>query len=1544
MLKKNKKLLALLVSVSVLTTSVVLPSERAFALGDMIGSILNDSSDTKVDKTKSDEAKVKSETKSKDNNIKEENSEDKVLKDKSDKDKTDVNKDDASKGVTDKDKLEGNSETASKDEVNSEKDVNDDIKSKDDSDNKNKNKQDNKNTDKEVNENKVNEKNKEDADKNQENIEKDKEDINKDQENSNNEKENIINEKENIEEKVEDSTEAKSVISIEDALKVKKGEEATVEGVVSFNDRNKTLYIQDETGGIAISNYKTEIKFNEIKKGDKVKVTGEKGDFHKLVQLKVSKIEVVEKNVDLEPETASIEELNSGKYESKYIRIENAVVDMVVNGVRKDYKLKQGDKTLDVFFMPSGVDIKKGDTVNVEGTIGVYNKTIQIYGGSCTFDKIGEFVKLNIKHDVINQADINNDFKIDAEVTGTEVSCVELNYKVTGTEEFKKLEMTKGEGNKYSVTLGKENLDLKGLEYYISAKDKNGESNTDTYSVRVTNGIAPEIYNINPAENSRVKEEEFSTIKASIKSDKEIKTESIKVYLDNNDVTSKSKITKESIEYTPSEKLKYGSHIVKVEVKDSVGNLTSKEWTFRVFKDGDFRHLFGQLHAHTNISDGKGSLDEAYKWVEKNGADYYAVTDHSNWFDNDTAANLADGSASKEWVEAHKIADKYNKDENFTAIYGYEMTWSGSTGGWGHINTFNTPGFETRTNRAMDLPNYYKTIQTQPQSISQLNHPGKTFGDFADFGFYSEGADKYVNLIEVGNGEGPIRGSGYFPSYEYYTRALDKGWHVAPTNSQDNHKGNWFTSNNARTIVLADDNSRDSIYDALREKRVYASEDTDMTIDYTVNDEVMGSCLGNVDKLNFKINAKDPTDKIKKVSIIANGGVEVDSKTFNSNEVNWEFSLDPEYSYYYVKVVQEDKDISVTSPVWVGDALNVGLSNAKVDTDMTLPGENVEFNVGFFNNGENEVKDVKFEFFKNKINDANKIGEKVIEKIESTKTENVKFNWKAQKEGEYTLYARATVKLEKGEKSFTTSAKVKVVDPEKVQKILVDGYHSNQYITGDYAGKYTAFKNLLTEKDGLTIINKDKITDKTLKDVKVLVLTNPQSKDDDTSGFKASKFDDSEIQAIKRYVEKGGNIILSTRADYKDGKGEYSNGSQMNSVLEAIGTKLRINDDEVIDEKNNGGQPYRLYLTNYDSPNYNLIDGIKNGKDQYSFYNGASIVLAKGANSDGVDFLVKGFETTETKDADNDGDNVPVTKGSVNTLGVEQLSNGAKIAVSGNTFFSDFEIDGTNGEKYSNIKITNNIVDWMMPGKEIKSVKLGDIRKDSDNDGKPDLYGQKVTVEGYVTSQSEAVEPKNSFFEVVYVSDETGGACVFGVSGTKLKVGQKVRITGVVDAYQGELEISLADRDNGPASGDIEAKNVKLIDENIVDIKPIKLSTKDSMLPSNGGKLVKVKGKVVRMDNQNLYIDDGTGVSRIYVEGYIWDGVNKEKSLGKWNHNIKVGDEVTAIGLASWDPEGARLRVRNTGEIKLASDDNSIEENVISKHWENKDWTRKRVN
>lgn len=1309
-----------------------------------------------------------------------------------------------------------------------------------------------------------------------------------------------------------------AAITIVEARTLDVGEEATVSGVVSFNDRSKTLHIQDSTGGIAI--YDSKGSFKTIKAGDEVQVTGTKKVSNGLVQLIPSNIEVTGYKGIPEPKLLTIDELNKGDYASQYVRIENAIIAADSKGINGT--LTQGANKLVVYYISNIDKNLLGSTVNVEGTMGIYNGINQIYGSSCTVTKAEDVTKdFVIEHTPTEKASIQTDLLINAKITENTAESVKLSYRTIGSTDFTTVDMIAGTDNNYSCTILKDKLSLAGIEYYITVKNSKIETKSKTYNVAITNEDieGPVISNLIPAENSIIKVEAIPQISALIQDATGINLSLIKIYFDGIEVTSASNITSLSplnaeIKYTPAGELKDGIHKVKIVVSDIAGNNTTKEWSFR---KGEFKlkHLFGQLHSHTNISDGTGSLNDAYQWAKDNGADYFAVTDHSNWFDNDTKANIADGSISTEWVQAHKTADEFNKPGEFTAIYGYEMTWSGSTGGWGHINTFNTPGFETRSNSKMDLQNYYKTLQTQPEGVSQLNHPGTTFGDFADFGYYNKETDKYVNLVEVGNGEGPIRGTGYFPSYDYYTRALDKGWHVAPTNNQDNHKGKWFTANTGRTIILAEDNTRDSIYDAIRNKRVYASEDTDMTINFTANGEVMGSFLPSTDKLDLAINANDPetNDTIKKISIIANGGVEVTSKKFDTASVDWNFTLDPEYSYYYVKVVEADGDIAVTAPVWVGDSLSVGVQDMKASSEVTMQGENVPISLGVYNNGSADTGNVNVEFYLNEISEANKICATSIEKVKSGGTEKASFNWKAQNPGDYKIFAKVTIDINGKEKVLTTSTKVLVANPSEANKVVIDGAHYNQYISGNYAGKYLALQGLLQKNNNsVVVLNKDIITDETLKGVKLLILTTPQSTEKTSSGLHASKFESSEIEAIKKYVNNGGNLIVSTLADYGDGTGDYSKGKQLNPILEAIGSELRVNDDEVIDNTTNGGQNYRLSLNKYSSQLYNLTNGVKDNDDLYSFYSGASIILADGATGENVDFLVKAHETTTTLDSDKQKDNIPVETGKVSVLAAEKLKSGGKVVVSGSIFFSDFEIDSTNGDKYTNKKIVQNIANWMLPEKDIETVKIADLKADNNNDGILDLKGKKYTIEGYVTSQSEAVTPKNAFFEVVYVQDETGGTCVFGISNTKLEVGQKVRITGKVDEYQGEFELQISDEDN----------DLKVLDGDTNVITPQNISTHDSMLKVNGGKLVQVQGNVVKMDSSNLYLDDGTGVSRVYVEGYIWDGINSDMK-GKWDSTIKIGSTVSAIGIASMDPEGGRLRVRNTSEIKVVTDNSN---------------------
>ncbi|MGL5530400.1 MAG: Ig-like domain-containing protein, partial [Culicoidibacterales bacterium] len=309
------------------------------------------------------------------------------------------------------------------------------------------------------------------------------------------------------------------------------------------------------------------------------------------------------------------------------------------------------------------------------------------------------------------------------------VRSVEAFWREDGSETFTSAKMTSVDGE-YTVSLPTQNA-LTTIEYYLIASDGVNEAKTETFSVEVdqTDVQGPVITSVTPKNKANLGETTTTNITVNFSDDSAVNFAELSV---NGEVieSSLSETTVEAVDVTIAEE-----NTATVTLRDEHGNETTYEWTFKA-SISTLEHYYGQIHAHSNLSDGYGTPEEAYTYAnEVANLDFFALTDHSNWFDNDTQASLADGSASSEWQTGLAEADKANVPGEYTAIYGYEMTWSGSTGGYGHINTFNTPGFETRTNKALNLPTDYDAIAEYGDSVSQLNHPGKTFGDFVDLGY-----------------------------------------------------------------------------------------------------------------------------------------------------------------------------------------------------------------------------------------------------------------------------------------------------------------------------------------------------------------------------------------------------------------------------------------------------------------------------------------------------------------------------------------------------------------------------------------------------------------------------------------------------------------------------------------------------------------------------------------------------------------------------------------------------------------------------------------
>ena len=980
--------------------------------------------------------------------------------------------------------------------------------------------------------------------------------------------------------------------------------------------------------------------------------------------------------------------------------------------------------------------------------------------------------------------------------------------------------------------------------------------------------------------------------------------------------------------------------------EEQIGEVCTFTYQAPVTLDG-YQLYFGQLHAHTNISDGAGSVTEAFQHASQvENLDFLAVTDHSNSFDNESDSRVDLGAdltnVSDEWKQGHEAAAAVT-GKDFVGLYGFEMTWSD---GFGHINTFNTPGFESRSNSEFGnksgategYQNYYDKLVAVEDSLSQFNHPGTTFGDFQDFAFYDPQVDQRITLIEVGNGEGAIGSSGYFPSYEYYTRALDKGWHVAPTNNQDNHKGNWGDSNTARSVVLASGLTEAGIYDAIRNYRVYATEDNDLSILYALNGNAMGSILSKQENgVTLTAQITDPTDTADmKVEVIVNGGLVIGTQTVTGGSGTVTFHFDSnEYSYYYLRITQADQNIAVTAPVWTGESVNAGIAATECDTALVVKGEEVTLSSELYNNAGSDmtVQSVVFSVDGETIYtaDISTIGTNGV--IPSGGTATVSFPHAFASAGKTTVDVAMTATIGGTEHTFTSVLQLTVTDESLVTRILVDGTHYNDYVTGYYSGNMGNFTQLAADMNAQVTIQQpgDPITAEDLEGVALLVISAPiKYAQNGVEATAENRFSEAFIDVVEAYVQGGGTVIVCGLADYQDSNtpgtnNEYTTYTQINNLLEGIGSTMTVNDDELIDQDENGGQAYRLYFDdfNYDSTDAAVqaaLAGLEGSGKVYSSYSGCSVSVGEG------EAIVFGHDTTysinskdpaqghskpvQSASAAYSEDTAVVPKGEVVSLATEAVGQG-RVYVGGTVWLSDFEV--ANGESndygdasYANKTILENLLSGLLVEQEISTIAQARANT---------TVGTVFTVEGTVTAGN--VEP-NAFYDTIYIQDATGGINIYPVATTDgtFQVGQRVRVTGSWDQYQGDTELRCI--------------RIERIDAAVNPIQPAELSIDQAGdYAANGGRLAKVSGTVQSVIKEgeaisSVTLTDGTNDFRLLFNNYI--GYSDESSPDITTF-VEEGAEISAVGVIYRDPEGVCLRVRDLSEVERVEDEPSEPEN-----------------
>lgn len=1110
--------------------------------------------------------------------------------------------------------------------------------------------------------------------------------------------------------------------------------------------------------------------------------------------------------------------------------------------------------------------------------------------------------------------------------------------------------LTEGENGVYTVPGNLVTGD--SITITVSGTDTQGKAISGSKEVEVKD--EPVITDVSPAQGTETGTDKRPTITAKVENAGVEPTVTMTV----NGQTVNAKYENGRVTYTPAADLTDGRVTVEVTVKRDDDKVGTKTWSFTV-GEAQFAAYFGQLHSHTaEYSDGSGTLDEALNYVEdipeNDNVDFVAFTDHSNYFDSTSAPNpeealydkskMTSESASK-WAAYNNAIDNFNASSpDRIALAGYEMTWSG---GPGHINTFNTPGIVSRNNSTLNnktgdagLKAYYNLLieagNEGVTSINQLNHPGTTFGNFSDFAYYTPALDNYVQLVEVGNGEGQIGAGGYYPSYEQYIMALDKGWHVAPTNNQDNHKGSWGNANDARNVIYADSLTEDGLFDAIRERRLYATEDKNLEISYTLDGHMMGSQLGTEDvgeNVDIAVTVYDPdyNDAISKVEVVVNSGRV--AHTWDSIPASGELSctIPAAYSYYFIRVTQMDGNLAVTAPVWVGEVLKLGIDSVTSDTANPVTGEELTITASLFNSETTAAtaKSVVFSVDGEVKYTAKGVG------IDPNTRVGVPFKFTPDSARLQTVSVEATIEQGGKEYTFTGSIQIDVQDRSKLVYIGIDASHYNEYVNGNYKDSMGNFSSLAMQNGVRTVqLNTSEeliaACENESGKYKAIILTAPSRRDGSALRDPYATYSDAEIAAIKAFNSAGGAIVITGWGDnyesYKSFEAEDHMAAQQNKLLAALGSSLRVSDDEIKDNTYNGGQPQRLYLSsyNFESP---LLEGVEydanNPHDNkytelFSHYGGASIHIVDASGyptttvPGTVTPVVYGFETTYSSDDDKDGlggNSIPkyAFDGADRLLvmATEKLDGKGLIVVSGAAFLSNFEVqmkadevDSGAEKNYSNYKICENLVKYLNPdGLAISTIKQVQDEKNE---------GVRFTIEGVVTSNASGYDKNTAFFDCIYVQDGTAGINVFPVAGS-YKLGDKVRITGHTSSYQGERQLS------------ISLGSIEKIGET-TPVQPTKITAAQLNDRSYLGSLVTLEGTVTDVNYanglvQDILVKDAAGnIGRVFINGYITAGTDIQ--------GLEVGCKISATGLASYDDTYSgdsslypRIRVRDRAEI-----------------------------
>jgi hypothetical protein len=310
---------------------------------------------------------------------------------------------------------------------------------------------------------------------------------------------------------------------------------------------------------------------------------------------------------------------------------------------------------------------------------------------------------------------------------------------------------------------------------------------------------------------------------------------------------------------------------------------------------------WGVLNSHSSYSDGAGPPALSFATARAQGVHFLAVTDSS--------AVLRQRS----WTRCIDQAAQATQAGQFVGLCGFEYRDA-------------TPGFLTVWNTTELVSNRDTAFDTLPEVFAWLhNHPEAVSGWYRPFSISplrDLPADRGAPPVHLWQTLGGAATGGVDPLETAWMQVLARGWRVAPLvmATTSGGAGDDATAAPLRTGIVAPSLSYADVVDALRARRVFATQDAGLALALRTETTWMGSQISpQSEEMVFTITMADiDTEPEPVILTLFDRSLPLVSRDCREASVEWKVRVKGQPGHYYwVRALQADGDVAETAPLWI---------------------------------------------------------------------------------------------------------------------------------------------------------------------------------------------------------------------------------------------------------------------------------------------------------------------------------------------------------------------------------------------------------------------------------------------------------------------------------------------------------------------------------------------------------------------------------------------------------------------------------------------------